>query len=246
MTDQTDRELVARRIRALLQKTVDNGCTEEEALLAAEKARELMDQYRLTQSDIEIQAEPIDQTYVNRRQQHKNVSEDYCLGGIKHYCGVKAWFSHVWENGKLVNKLVLFGLRGDCELARWLYEMIGSTIMATTEGYKQATKDDFPPGRFRRQAITDFRMGMAGRINQRLHEMARAMEPIAKTATGTALVVVRTAVVDAAYARLNLNLRATKGRSYRMGDAFARGLVAGDRVTLNRPVSRGKPAGYLS
>lgn len=240
MTDQTDRELIARRIRALLQKTTANGCTEEEAMLAAAKARELMDQYRLSQSDVEIGAEPIDKTYVNRRQQHKNVSEDYCVAGIKHYCGVKAWFSKIWEDGKFVNKLVLFGLRGDCELAQWLYEMIGSTIMSAAEGYKQATRADFPSGAdaVRRRAITDFRMGMAGRINQRLHDMARALEPIAKTATGTALVVVRSAVVDAAYAQLNLHLHATKGRTYRTGDAYARGAAAGDRVSLNRPVGR--------
>lgn len=234
MTDQTNRDRVANVIRALLQKTTANGCTEEEAMLAAAKARELMDQYRLTQSDVEIQAEPIDRIHVNRRQQQKTVIEDYCLAGIRHYCGVKGW----WENGKYVQKLVLFGLRGDCELAQWLYEMIGSTIMSSAEGYKQATKADFPNGAdaARRRAIGDFRMGMAQRINARLHDMARAMEPIAMTASGTALVVVRTALVDAAYAKLGLNLKSRAGRSFGTGDAYARGIAAGDRVSLNRPV----------
>ena len=56
---EIDREVVARRVRALLEKTTSNGCTEAEALAAAEKARALMDAYRLTQSDLEIAAEPI-------------------------------------------------------------------------------------------------------------------------------------------------------------------------------------------
>jgi hypothetical protein len=239
MTDQTDRELVARRIRALLQKTTANGCTEEEAMLAAEKARELMDQYRLSQTDVEIGAEPVEQIIVNRHREQRSVAVDNCLNGIQRYCGVKAWFSNRWETGRPVRKLVLFGLRGDCELAQWLYELIGSAIKSSTEGYKQSTAGTALNNTARRRAVTDFRGGMAIRINQRLHHMAQALEPSAKTASGTALVVVRGALVTEAYAKLGLHLRkGPKGHSVHGGDAFERGVAAGDRVSLNRPVER--------
>ena len=49
-------EKAARRILALLAKTVANGCTEHEALAAAKRALELMDEYRLTQSNLVLWA----------------------------------------------------------------------------------------------------------------------------------------------------------------------------------------------
>lgn len=52
-----NRRAAAARIRALLMKTVDNGCTEEEAMAAAAKAGELMDRYGLESSEVEIRAE---------------------------------------------------------------------------------------------------------------------------------------------------------------------------------------------
>lgn len=49
-------EKAARRILALLAKTVANGCTEQEALAAAKRALELMDEYRLTQRNLVLWA----------------------------------------------------------------------------------------------------------------------------------------------------------------------------------------------
>lgn len=53
MSNKTD---YIRRIRSLLEKTVENGCTEAEAMLAAEKAADLMAEYELTLTDIELGA----------------------------------------------------------------------------------------------------------------------------------------------------------------------------------------------
>ena len=42
------------RIQALRAKTIDNGCTEDEALSAAAKVAELLDRYDLSLTDVEI------------------------------------------------------------------------------------------------------------------------------------------------------------------------------------------------
>ena len=42
-----ERSKIAARIRALLAKTVENGCTEAEALSAAAKVAELLDRHDL-------------------------------------------------------------------------------------------------------------------------------------------------------------------------------------------------------
>jgi len=41
------------RIQALRAKTIDNGCTEEEALSAAAKVAELLDRHDLSLTDVE-------------------------------------------------------------------------------------------------------------------------------------------------------------------------------------------------
>jgi Protein of unknown function (DUF2786) len=42
------------RIQGLRSKTMDNGCTQAEALLAAAKVAELLDRYNLSLTDVEI------------------------------------------------------------------------------------------------------------------------------------------------------------------------------------------------
>ena len=45
-------------IHALRAKTIDNGCTEDEALSAAAKVAELLDRYNLPLTDVEIREAP--------------------------------------------------------------------------------------------------------------------------------------------------------------------------------------------
>jgi hypothetical protein len=48
----TDREIVLRKIRALLQKTVANGCPVEEALAAHAKAQALIDEHQVSHEEL--------------------------------------------------------------------------------------------------------------------------------------------------------------------------------------------------
>ena len=45
------------RIQGLRAKTIENGCTEEEALSAAAKVAELLDTYDLSMTDVELRQE---------------------------------------------------------------------------------------------------------------------------------------------------------------------------------------------
>lgn len=54
----TKRERVKGRIRALVERTTSNGCTEAEALAAAEMAGRLLERYALTMEEVDLRAEP--------------------------------------------------------------------------------------------------------------------------------------------------------------------------------------------
>lgn len=228
------REAIARRVRALLAKTVENGATESEAIAAAEKARQLLDAHRLTQADCEIEAEPIEDTIIDRPNASKIAAVDYCLRGINKYCGTKSWF-HTRGGAR---KIRIIGLTSDVQMAIHLYRMLADTIKSESAIF---LRDNRTYTVSPRRMSQSFQVGMAIRVCDRLTEMAAALEPTAKTANGTALVVVKNALVKEAFAKLGLRLsnHGTRGMSIGNGGAYGAGQAAGNRVNLNRPVTGG-------
>jgi hypothetical protein len=240
-----NRDAIAAKIRALLAKTTENGCTEAEALAAAAVARRLMDQHRLSQSDVEIEAEPIDTALVDRPTAQKLSPVDYTLHGIDAYCGVKTWFSTRIDttSGQVRMCVKILGLKADVEMARYLYGMLADAIRIEGEHYVVQFKADRwgASSAETKRVKQTFQVAMASRINSRLKEMAETANEVAKTSNGTALVVVKEAAVDAAFAALNLRFgRSSRGLSMSGGHSAANaGRAAGDRVNLSRPVGGG-------
>lgn len=235
--DKQHRDAVTRRVRALLNKTVANGCTEDEAIAAAEKARAMMDQHRLTMSDIEFKSEPmVDKTF-DRKLKKKTSPTDYCLKGIEKYCGVRMWRMTDYVG---IMRCRVLGLRDDADFAEYLYNMIDSAIWGGVDHWyykEEKLQHSRLTQTEKRHAVWSYELGMATRINERLIAMAAALEPVAKTSDGTALVLVRNPLVDEAFAKLGIRFgRRSKGMSMHDYAAHAAGQAAGDRVNLNRPV----------
>ena len=241
---EAHREAIARRVRGLLAKTVENGCTEDEALAAATKARAIMDAHRLSQSDLEIEAEPIADEWLTRGSDLKLTPADHALWGIDKYCGVKTWFQKRWVSAKNghVRYVRMLGLKSDVEMATYLYRLIENAIANASQDYDRLHGPEATPHETLRRN-TSFRVGMARRLNARLTEMAAALDSTAKTGSGTALVVVKSHAVDAAFAKTGVRLSGTlSGPRARDQAAYMAGGLAGDRVNLNRPVG-GKAQG---
>ncbi len=155
------------------------------------------------------------------------------------------WFTTLGRT----RRIVIFGLRGDVEMARYLYDMLTAVIAAEVKAFDKREKDlrwqaIWNSGgdaqlrdRDGRSARMSFQVGMADRINGRLIQMAADLEPVAKTASGTALVVVKNALVNEAYAKLGLRLKTlTGGPSAHDMAAYGQGQEAGNKVNLGRPV----------
>lgn len=239
MSDQ--QEDIARRVRALLNKTVANGCTEAEALAAAQAARRIMDQHRLTQSDVQIEAEPIDDIWIDRPTAQKLAAVDLCCAAISKYCGTKSWYEY--KGGKRMWRVI--GLKADTAMAKYLYEMLATTIARETAVFRITLRNnDYPANT--RQLTQSFSVGMAHRISRRLREMADAANATAVTSTGTALVVVKDHTVSAAFDALGIKLSGSLGGpKARSAGAYTAGRAAGDRVNLSRPVA-GQGQGRLA
>jgi hypothetical protein len=132
---------------------------------------------------------------------------------------------------------VFFGFESDTTLASYLYSLINHAMWTELEAFR-ATHPQLRATRLR-SASKSFQQGMAVRIAGRLDHMhqARDVNVAAQRSTGTALMLIKHRVVDDAFRETEIRLVSAGSLTRaRVNGAFRHGLVAGDRVNLNRPV----------
>ena len=155
------------RIQALRAKTIDNGCTEDEALSAAAKVAELLDRYDLSMTDVEIRDAPCERReYETHRK--KRIPLDDCIGAVANFCDCRVWRE---KNSAGEARYVFFGLRSDIEVAHYLTELIDAAVRSELGRYK--TTPEYR--RFRHQdrhmANASFALGMVASIADKLTAM---------------------------------------------------------------------------
>lgn len=229
-----DLEGLKSRIQALRAKTVDNGCTESEAIAAAAKVAELLDRYDLSLSDVEISESACEQRAFETFRK-KRVPLDGCVGAIAHFCDCRVWRE---KNATGEARYVFFGLRSDVEVAHYLTELIDGAVRNELGRYKTSMAYQRFRHNERHLANSSFSFGMVTSIAQKLVAMKDARDT-ANADAGRALVVVKTAVVDAEMGKLNLSLRSSRGSSRMVSpDAFEAGEAAGALLAINRALKR--------
>ncbi|MEI7606973.1 MAG: DUF2786 domain-containing protein [Rhodospirillaceae bacterium] len=233
-----DLEKLKARIQALRSKTVENGCTEEEALSAAAKVADLLDQYDLSLTDIELREEPCERAeFETRRKQ--GIPLDACIPAIAEFTDCKVWR----EKNQLGEfRFVFFGMRPDVAVAQYLCELIDVAMLTEVERFKRTAGYRRYHPNDRRAVSTSFLHGMASSIAAKLRAM-KVQRDTAHKVTGRDLVVVKSAVVEDELAKLGMNF-STRRRTRRMvaKDAFEAGHVAGQSVAINPGVGHGAQA----
>jgi hypothetical protein len=230
----SDREKIAARIRALLAKTVENGCTEAEAIEAARKAADMLARYNLTVDEVQMRRSPFSQ----HTERHSDEVGDRlwkAADGIAFLTGARYWTT---PPGSQV-EITFFGFDHEVDVARYLLE-ICARAMRQEHRRLNAAYALLVPAR-RRSRVLPFLDGMADRLRQRIREL----KPPAPTGTG--LVVLHGALIDAAMAERGLRLRDRPARGSRdFESTYHDGLRAGDRVALNRGLRGGAVQGLLA
>ena len=225
------------RIQALRAKTIDNGCTEEEALSAAAKVAELLDRHDLSLTDVELRAASCERrTYETHRK--KRIPLDDCIGAIAHFCDCRVWRE---KNAAGENSYVFFGLRSDIEVAHYLAELIDSAVRTELGRFK--TSADYR--RFRHQqrhlANASFALGMVASIADRLVAIKTSRDQVNRN-SGRGLVVLKTTVVDAEFGKLGLDLRTVRSNSRMVSmSAYEAGGAAGASLAISPGINQMPP-----
>ena len=237
--DLAELDKLKTRIQALRAKTIDNGCTEDEALSAAAKVAEMLDRYDLSLTDIDIREAPCERReYETYRK--KRIPLDDCIGAVASFCDCRVWRE---KNQAGESRYVFFGLRSDIEVAHYLAELIDAAVRSELGRYK--TTSDY--GRFRHNerhlANASFALGMVASIADKLTAMKAARDQV-NHSTGRGLVVLKASVVDAEFDKLDLKLRTTRstGRTVSL-TAYEAGGVAGASLAINPGIAESTDPG---
>jgi hypothetical protein len=228
MTD--NRENMLDKIRALLSKTTENGCSEQEELAALAKARALMDAYEVTEEDLQLAK---DEAAILRNEppgtRDPHGIKSGMVTAVGKFTDCRAWLQRRDKGGGLV----FCGLPADARFATWLLDHLTSFVQAELANHLMG---NVAIGMTRRRAINGFVIGVTSRISERLIKLCKPAA--AATANSRALVVTKHQVIKAKLDELGIRL-CSRRSPLRQHDSSSldAGLSAGDRGSFGRPVS---------
>src|SRR6266705_2016570 len=200
------------KVKAILSKTMDNGCTEGEAMAALAKARELMATYEIDEKELRDVAEKakIHKTAVSDPYE---IKKNLCVN-VGRFTSCKAFRDDV---------ICFAGKESDIVFATWLLDTLQRFVMRALRQY-QADRAKKHLGNSNWTSAS-FVVGCAARINEKLKELA----PVDWAKTQELIVK-----------ELNMSLTKSRGRGKEIEqNAAMSGHRAGDSARFDRPVGSG-------
>jgi hypothetical protein len=232
---------VLARIQALRAKTVDRGCTEEEAIAAAGKVAELLDRYGLSLGEVELKGQACEGFGVDTGRRRFGPIDD-CIPAVGAFCDCRVW-SEKATDGQI--RYVFFGLPADVAGARYLYELVERAFATETDLFKRSELYAGHRSNERRSATQSFQTGLAHGIARKLDELHRRREEAVRAETGRDLVPVKEGVVEDELAKLGLRFHARGGGRgrYVLREAYEAGHEAGERFEYRPGIGEARGAG---
>lgn len=224
-----DKELarVVQLIRALRAKTVDQGCSEQEALASARKAAELLDRYGLSLGEIEIREQSCERVAVDTGRKRRGPIDE-CAPAIAKFCDCRIW-TETNAAGSL--RFVFFGLPADVAAAHCIYDLVVLAFGTETAAFKKSSVSGPKP------STHSFQIGLAHGIAQKLQDMKSERDAANRASGGRELVPIKTSVIEEEIAKLGLAFEARQKRKRRVEiDAFEAGVAAGRKFEPHRKV----------
>src|SRR5215831_18168945 len=193
-----ERESVLNKIRALLAKTMENGCSEAEALAALGKAQAMRDAYAVTEAELNLTKE---EKAILRREppgtKDPHRIKWFLTAAVSKFCNCKGWRERRDQGGGMV----FCGLPSDAQFATWLLDTLTAFVQAEIVNFLM---EDAPSNEDRREAIRGFVLGCTERISERLRELCEQSAALA-TSNAKALVVIKDAAVQAKLDELGIS-----------------------------------------
>jgi hypothetical protein len=214
-------------IKGLRAKTVDQGCTEAEAMAAAAKVAELLDRYGLSLSDVELRRQTCEGVGIETTRRRSGAI-DQVVPAIAAFFACRSWNEKTEAE---TIRHVFFGLPGDVEAAQYLYELVEMTFETETLAFKNGAFYGELFSSERRNGTNSFQLGLARGIAAKLDTLKKEREAALHRSSGRDLMIVKSSIVDEEVERLGLafTYKPAGGKKYVLRDAYAAGREAGER-----------------
>jgi Protein of unknown function (DUF2786) len=225
-----ERENLLNKIRALLAKTMEAGCSEAEAMTALSKAQAMKDVYAVTEDELKLTKE---EKAILRREppgtKDPHRIKWFLLEAVTKFCNCEGWRLRRDEGGGIV----FCGLPSDAQFASWLLDTLANFVQAEIVNFLIEAQ---PSNEERGEAIRGFVLGCTDRISERLTELCEQSAALA-TSNAKALVVIKNAAVQAKLDELGIRFRSVSCCGPADHSSYSAGRAAGDRASFGRPVS---------
>lgn len=223
------RTTIIEKIRALLSKTTERGCTEAEMLAALDKARAMMDAYDVNDADLQLAKDEAAVLHAESDPRDAHGIKWRLSYELGRFCNVEAYRESPEAGLKFI------GMPSDVAFAVWLLDALADHVFTELHGHLIGSCA--PPGE-RRVIIRSFVDSACDRISERLRELTTRSER-ARTGKGRELVVIKDAAIKTFMEEQDIRLSTISGRASSNINEAARaaGCAAGDRASFGRPVN---------
>lgn len=233
-------------IAALKAKTTGNGCTEAEAMTAAEKVAELLSKHGVEDAaELEFDQHQVE---IGRR-----TVVDELWSHLAVFCHCKLWYSSDWMTKRW--SIVYFGRWNDVAVVEYLHGLLERHIKGATRDFqktKEYTRCRSP--KTKREATKAFQEALVNGLANKLGAIQWRRTPKVEGQNHQALVLAPLGAVEAELERRGMKfsekgLKPVKGVSAKGFDAAKdHGHAAARNIDINAAMGATRPgvAGYLT
>lgn len=233
-----DLDRLIQRIQALRTKTVEQGCTEAEALAAAEKVAELLDRYGLSLSELDLRQQSCEGIGIETARRRMAPIDD-CIPSVAAFFDCRIWREKM-ADGQL--RYMFFGLPADVEAAHYLYDLIEQAFATETAQFKVSPAYQELPSGTRRSGTHSFQVGLSHGIIDKLARLRKERQAAMSQSSGRDLVPIKASVVDNELDQLGIAFKTSRRSTKRrvLADAYETGHEAGQRFEPHQGITGDK------
>jgi hypothetical protein len=239
MSSSVNADLVE-KVRKILARTEDKGCTTAEAEQAYKLASRLMAEHNISMADVEVSGEDEwGESPILFEGARLNVEVDYAVQIACNYFFVKALLSPSWKNGKRGKKLMFFGKTENVAIASHIFTSMRNAFDRLWTDYRSRTGS---PAADRRLYVEGIYDGFSGKLAAERRAMNVDRDLATGESGGTALALRN--IEKATIAKLE-EIHQGKIKKMRQPDfavafgsneTYEDGKAAGQSLNLDRPV----------
>ncbi len=233
------------KIRKLM--ALSHSPNEHEAALAASRAREILDKYDLSLTEVEMNDEEIIEHRVDTGTRNATAWMGRLAVSVS-----RAFNCRVF---KIYGIMVFCGTKADTQVSDYTYMFLFRTVKRLSKEHKASLeRTGIWHARYKgrsgsRLYMQSYAMGLVNAIDQKLRDFVQSKERMQKLedfrrATGKDLMVIKNQAVDRHFTKLHLR----KGRSHAKMDysGFTAGQRDGRNIQIHHGINGANGTGYLN